>query len=163
LITCFFRNRNNMLRTAIPADLDAMRRLYRDTILSVNIRDYTREQVNAWAARWTNMPGWNKRMADQHVIVDDIDGHIGGFSSLTKDGHVDLLFVHKDHQGEGVARRLMDGMVTVAMGYGLAALTTDASVTARPFFERMGFTVVTPQTIMVDGVALNNFKMTRAL
>jgi putative acetyltransferase len=83
-----------MLRLAVPDDLDEIRRLYRETILNVNIRDYDQRQVNAWAGRWTNLPGWNDRMANQYFLVDDADGKITGFTSLTKEGHVDLLFVH---------------------------------------------------------------------
>ena len=50
------------LRPYRPADLPEMIRLFRQTVHTVNIRDYTPEQVAAWApelidvGRWTTKP-----------------------------------------------------------------------------------------------------------
>ncbi|MBD1385529.1 GNAT family N-acetyltransferase [Mucilaginibacter rigui] len=151
-----------MIRLATITDLDEIAHLYRDTISTVNLKDYSAEQVAAWAGRWTNTPGWTDKITNQHFLVVE-DGEITGFSSLTHNGHVDMLFVHRNHQGKGVAKLLLTEIEQVAKNKKFSIITTDASITARPVFEHFGFNVVAPQTIMVDGVELNNFKMAKSL
>jgi putative acetyltransferase len=41
--------------------------------------------------------------------------------------------------------------------WGLKRVFTEASITARPFFERRGFRVVREQIVMVRGVGMKNF------
>jgi putative acetyltransferase len=152
-----------MIRTAALHDLDEVARLYRDTISTVNLKDYNAEQVAAWAGRWINTHVWTDKITNQHFLVDEEDGEITGFSSLMENGHVDMLFVHRHYQGKGVAKRLLTEIERVARDKKMTRLTTEASITARPVFERFGFSVITPQTVIIDGVALNNFKMAKSL
>jgi len=152
-----------MLRIATLEDLHELSTLYRDTISLVNIKDYNAAQVNAWAGRWTNIAGWTEKITQQHFIVEEIGGVIAGFSSLTTSGHLDMMFVHHKYQGQGIAKRLVNEIVAVATGRGYEQLTSDVSITARPFFERMGFTVITPQIVSIDDVELTNFKMVKPL
>jgi|GEM_PF-3674833 len=44
--------------------------------------------------------------------------------------------------GRGVARRLVEALLSDATAYPIEEITTDASITAKPFFQRMGFTIV---------------------
>ncbi|MFD0795075.1 GNAT family N-acetyltransferase [Mucilaginibacter litoreus] len=144
-------------------DLEEITLLYRDTILMVNSKDYTAEQTAAWSGRYTNTLGWTDKINSQHFLLMREDGQLTGFSSLTKTGHVDMLFVHKDHQGKGIAKQLLTEIEKVAIEKGFQNLTTNASKTARPVFEHFGFTVITEETVVVDGIALNNYRMNKAL
>jgi putative acetyltransferase len=152
-----------MIRLATLIDLDEIARLYRDTISTVNLKDYNAGQVAAWAGSWINTPVWTDKITNQHFLVSEENCEITGFSSLTNNGHVDMLFVHRYHQGKGIAKRLLTEIERVARDKKIKQLTTEASITARPVFEHLGFRVVTPQTVMVGGVALNNFKMAKSL
>lgn len=44
-----------------------------------------------------------------------------------------------------------------------AELTADVSITARPFFEKVGFRIVNRQTVVKQDIELMNYKMTRQL
>ena len=46
---------------------------------------------------------------------------------------------------------------------GLARLFTEASITARPFFEALGFRVLAPQVVTCRGVEFVNYRMERVL
>lgn len=150
------------LRKATVDDVAKIQQLYHDTINLINIRDYNQAQVAAWSGR-AKVADWAGKVTDQYFLVAIIDGLISGFASLTGDGHVDLLFVHHFYQGKGIAQQLMTALLKEAHIRGITRLTIDASKTARGFFERSGFIVVTEQTVIVDGVSLNNYKMERGL
>ena len=86
---------------------------------------------------------------------------IVGFGDMDRTGYLDRLYVHKDHQGKGIAASLCDELERpFSPG---TVVTTHASITARPFFERRGYTVVREQQVIRKGVALTNFVMEKKL
>ena len=46
---------------------------------------------------------------------------------------------------------------------GADCLFSNVSLTARPFFEKWGFGVESPQIVQVRGIALRNFRMCKQL
>jgi putative acetyltransferase len=84
---------------------------------------------------------WNERRSAAHTFVAVIDERVVGFSDVTDDGLLDMLFVHSDASGRGVARALVEAVIAKARELGLSELHTSASRTARPAFERFGFEV----------------------
>lgn len=82
---------------------------------------------------------------------------------MTREGHLDRLFVSADHQGRGIARGLVRRLLKDAIDHSIEEITTDASITAKPFFERMGFSVVREQSVECRGVWLTNYRMRRAV
>lgn len=149
------------LRPYTPADAPALARLFRDTIRRVNIRDYSAEQVRAWAPDDLDAERWATRFAGRFVVVAEADGKPVGFAEMEVDGHIDRFYVSADHQGVGVGRALMAAVLAEAERRGLPRAFAEVSVTARPFFERSGFVVLAEQTVHVRGVNLTNFRMER--
>jgi putative acetyltransferase len=119
------------------ATWEAYFRAIRDTAS----RDYTAEQIAAWAPEAVDLVEWNQRRSAAHTFVAVVDGRVVGFSDVTDDGLLDMLFVHSDAGERGVARALVEAVVAKARELGLSELRTHASRTARPAFERFGFEV----------------------
>lgn len=102
---------------------------------------------------------WGERRASRPTWVAEVDGRVVGFIDLESDGHLDMLYVAADFQGRGVATALLDHVLEAAKARGLARVFTEASLTAKPFFERRGFGVLRPQTVERHGQSLTNFQM----
>jgi putative acetyltransferase len=88
---------------------------------------------------------------------------IAGFADLEPDGHIDMLYVHAEHQSKGVARALLAHIEDVAIRLGLDRLYTEASITARTAFEHSGFPVVATQTVLLRGETFTNYRMERQI
>jgi putative acetyltransferase len=86
-----------------------------------------------------------------------------GFAELEADGHIDRVYVSADHQGRGIGRALLAAVVAEARRLAIARLFTEASITARPFFESQGFVVLTPQVVTCCGAEFVNYRMARVL
>lgn len=151
------------IRNATPADLDPILSLYRETIMRVNRRDYTEEQVQAWASRAGDLQRWAAKIGGQHFFVCEHGTELSGFASLTDDGHVDLLFVSARAQGLGIAAALYAGLEALARTQGLPELTADVSLTAKAFFEKQGFVMECEQEVAIGTVRLRNFKARKRL
>jgi GNAT superfamily N-acetyltransferase len=144
-------------------DAPQIARLFYGTVRSVNRLDYSEEQVRAWAPGVSDPEGWHARMAGRRTLVAEEGGEVVGFAELEGDGHLDMLYVRGDAMGRGVGQRLYQAVEREARGRGLGQIFTEASITARPFFERQGFRVVREQTVSRRGVSMTNFAMEKPL
>lgn len=167
VVGCFgedmMRDASITLRACRPDDLPALTRLFRETIHAVNRRDYTAEQLAAWAPARTDLGRWRQKFAAETVVVAELDNQPVGFCSWTPDGYLDFLYVHRTHQRKGVATVLYAEAERVLRTKGLRRIHTQASITAQPFFARQGFKVVKHQTVRVRGVDLPNAVMEKSL
>ena len=70
-------------------------------------------------------------------------------------GYLDRLYVHKDHQGIGIATALCEKLEASVES---ATVTTHAFIT-RPFFEDRGYVVKKEQQVERQGILLTNYVM----
>jgi putative acetyltransferase len=146
-----------VIRRYEAADLDAVVGVFLRSVREVVSRDYDAAQIAAWAQ--VDRDAWSRRRLDRPTWVALIDGVIAGFGDLQSDGHIDMLFVDPACQRRGVASALLDTVELSARVQRLAVLDTDASITARPFFEKHAFQVVRSQVMALRGQHLTNFRM----
>jgi len=151
------------VRSLEPADVPAVATLFTETVRSVNARDYTPEQVEAWAPRPPDVAAWARSFAGRTALVVEVDGEVAGFGDLAPGGYLDRLYVHRDHQGRGVATALADALEAEAARHGAAEVTADASITALPFFERRGYETVARQEKDLRGVRFINYRVRKPL
>lgn len=149
------------LRPYRPEDAPALLALFRDTIRRVNCRDYSPGQIAAWASDDLDTGLWFSRFDGRFVPVAVEEERPIGFAELETNGHIDRVYVSADHQRQGVGQRLLTAIESEARRLGLARLFTEASITARPFFEARGFTVIAPQVVTCRGAEFVNYRMER--
>lgn len=137
-------------------DLEAIAQLFYDTVHTVNRKDYTKEQTDAWACGQIDPVQWNASFLEHDTAVAVEGEKIIGFADMSADGYLDRLYVHKDYQGRGIAAALCDKLEGRSAA---AVFTTHASITARPFFEKRSYQVVKEQMVERRGVFLKNFVM----
>jgi putative acetyltransferase len=152
-------NWQSHVRAYREEDCDAIIEVYRAAVRISARRDYSEEQVRAWAPDQANRDRWLVRYRTRPAWVVDIDGTIAGFTDLEDDGHLDMMFVHPAFDGRGVASALLAQVEARAALMGLSRIFVEASLTARPFFERKGFTVIAQQEVTIRGQTLTNFRM----
>lgn len=145
------------------SDVEQIAQLFHDTVREVNRRDYSEAQVKAWAPDDVYFRNWAERCARCFTYVAEDNGIIAGFAELEADGHIDCFYCHKDYQGRGVGRSLFQAIATKAIELSLPRLWVEASITAKPFFERLGFVVIQEQCVTVRGATFINYKMEKYL
>src|SRR4051794_76673 len=81
--------------------------VFRAAVHGTASRDYTPEQIQAWAPPTVDEARWHKRRSAARTYVACLNGAVVGFSDFTDDGLLDMLFVHPDVGRRGVARALI--------------------------------------------------------
>lgn len=137
--------------------------LFRETVLTINVKDYSEDQVKAWAGNSQTMDEWADRLEKSLAYVGLMDEEIVGFGNLSDNGLIDLLFVHKNHQAEGIGSMIVNQLEADAVLHNINHLTTEASITAKAFFLAHGYQVQKEQSKFVAGVQFINYKMSKIL
>jgi putative acetyltransferase len=152
-----------VVRDYVRGDAEPICRLFYETVRTVNLGDYSPEQVRAWAPEVPDPDAWHGRMSGRHTLVADEGGEVVGFAELEEDGHLDMLYCRPDAIGRSVGSGLYAAVEERACGLGVGRITTEASITARPFFVRHGFRVLRQNTVLREGIELTNFSMEKGL
>lgn len=148
------------IRRLAAQDIPEMQALFRATVLTVNSKDYTKEEVEDWASCGDSVEHWKELLAkNDYIGALDGQGGIVGFSSMNAEGYLHSMFVHKDWQGKGVATLLLSEVEKIARRYGVHKISVEVSVTARPFFEKHGYKVVKEQKAKANRLYLTNYVM----
>ena len=151
------------IRTYEIGDTERIIKLFYDTVHEVNIRDYTKAQVEAWAPANMEVEVWMERLNSKLTYVAEAEGEIVGFAELESTGHIDCFYCHKDFQGKGIGTRILQEIESKAKSLGINKLWTEASITAKPFFETKGFNLVKQQEVARRGQTFINFVMEKTL
>lgn len=160
----FFRTvltyRNIKIRSYHPDDCKAVWELFYDAIHSINAADYPDSQLDAWASKEMDLHTWNERLLrNDYAVVAELNDVIVGIGAADDTGYSDLLYVHKNYQRMGIATLIADEIDEYLRSKGVKAISTDASITAKPFFEKRGYVVQKELSVECRGQFLTNFKM----
>ncbi|PSV18865.1 GNAT family N-acetyltransferase [Photobacterium kishitanii] len=147
------------IREYVESDAQVLWDIHFYTIRNINLRDYSQEQVEAWAPDCLDLSVWKKRMSGLSPFVAEIDNIIVGYTDLQPNGLIDHFFCHHEYQGRGVGKALMSHVLSMAEQRDIKRLYSEVSITARPFYEYFGFKVVQAQEVEVRGQKLRNFVM----
>jgi putative acetyltransferase len=150
------------LRPFLPDDIEALVAIYQASVMELAEDDYSELQREAWA-ELADDENFAKRVAESLTLLATMEGLPVGFISLKDNEHVDFLYVHPAVAGQGIGAMLYDAVEKLAVARGATRLTTDASDTARPFFEQRGFQPQRRNTISLGDEWLANTTMEKRL
>ncbi len=153
---------NFIIRAALQSDAVELKNLFQNTVLAINRRDYSQAEVEDWASCGDDLSNIENMIKTHYFIVAvNQQSEIVGFSSITSQGYLHSMFVHKDFQGEGIATMLLNEIEQYAITAGIMRITSEVSLTARPFFEKKGYIVEEEQKRKANQLSLTNFWMAK--
>jgi putative acetyltransferase len=151
------------LRPMLPGDVPALRDIFSASVEDLTGDDYSVEQQDAWLTAVSDEAAFAERLAAELVLVATLEGAPVGFASLRGTNEIDFLYVHPAVARQGAATRLLDALEKLAGARGATELTTDASDTAREFFDARGYVARHRNTVLLGDEWLSNTTMTKQL
>ena len=157
-------NTDFTIKIARLSDTFELKDLFQDTVLNINKRDYSKAEVEDWASCGNDL-SHIKEMIKTHyfIVATNQQSQIVGFSSITQQGYLHSMFVHRGFQGKGIATILLNEIERYATATGIIRITSEVSLTARPFFEKRGYIVEEKQKRKANLLSLTNFWMAKKL
>lgn len=149
-----------LIREYLESDLEALMAVLTAAVHALAGGAYTAEQCAAWVPVPPDPDAWRRRLSGLTVLLACEGKQVAGFIGYARSGHVDLLFTAPQFARRGVATALFGAACADMRRSGAQRLSAEASLAARPFFERQGLTVVGEEDVLRQGVALRRFRMT---
>jgi putative acetyltransferase len=152
-----------VIRPAVESDFGAIGRVFHDAVRQIAKRDYTEEQVRAWSPGERDAAHWQRRTAKLEVRVAELESVVAGFIGFSHSGYIDLLFVRPEFVRRGIAKALLLDAERALGQLRVKTAWTEASLTARGFFQAMGYGTMREQSVCRGGVELRNCRMEKTL
>ncbi|MBT2564687.1 GNAT family N-acetyltransferase [Pedobacter sp. ISL-68] len=149
------------IRSYTPLEIELIMDIFMNAVHKTASKDYNAAQITAWGQ--IDKYKWIKRCTTRPIWIAEVDGVAAGFTDLEDNGHLDMMFVHSSFNKMGVATLLLKTAEDHAAELKLPRIFTEASLTAKPFFERRGFHLMIQQEVEIRGQILTNFKMEKFL
>jgi putative acetyltransferase len=146
-----------VIRAATADDVPAISALVQHTVRISNGRDYPPQTVELIVANFAPAKV-GQRMAERDVFVCLQGGRIVGTIAVGAE-RLRSLFVYPELQGTGIGARLVAHLEAHARRIGVRELKLSSSLTARGFYERLGYRLIQPEEH--DGVS--TFLMAKTL
>ena len=126
-----------LIRPAHPDDAQEISRVIVSALRETSARDYS-EEVIARVEQSFSPVAVSDLLARRLVFVAICDDTVIGTASL--DGRVvRTVFIEPGWQGRGIGRALMAEVECMAIERGVTILAVPSSVTAEPFYAKLGF------------------------
>lgn len=152
-----------IIRKGVLQELEEISVLFSETIDTICSDDYNSEQIAAWKSSSSDQQRWYRLIENQYFIIAILNGKIVGFASLDQGNYVDVMYVHRHFQRQGIAQQLYSTLENEAKRQKSTFITADVSKTAKPFFEANGFKVTTEQMQVRNKVEIPNYNMQKQL
>lgn len=157
-------NETFSVRSYQPEDAALLAEIFMRAITEIGPKDYSPDQVAAWAARAPSADDLHSKMGDgrTRLVALDRNGPVA-FCDLEDDGHIDLLYCAPEAAGRGASRHLYVQIEAYGRGQGLSRFYTEASAMARRFFLRQGFQEIGRRDFLIGDTKIHNFAMEKTL
>ncbi len=150
-------------RLGTPGDASGIAAVFEAAVTITCRMHYDDDQIRAWRRNTMEKRNWLQLLLVQYVVVAERRGVIVGFATLEGNRYLDMLFVHPKAQRWGIAKALYKKIEQQVLKTESPSLTVQASISALPFFEKMGFSIITRQSVPVLDQYLTNFLMEKIL
>jgi putative acetyltransferase len=150
------------IRKFRPEDAAELARMHKATVKGINAKDYNDKQIEAWTCR-LSAKNLRKSLSKTTCYVAVEKGKLIGYSDLTSKGEIIRLYVHKDFQGKGAGKKLMDKIEGVARKKSMKKIYFHSTITAKEFYKRQGFRAVRKKKIKFGSQSLDVIYMIKKL
>lgn len=132
-----------IVRDFVEKDAEAVSAIICKNLMEVNIKDYTQEAMEGLCEK--NSPeNVRERAKIRHTYVATLDDVIIGSGAIGMLDEPDASMIHSvfiepDMQGRGIGKLILEALEADAFFVDCHLVKVNASITAMPFYVRMGY------------------------
>ncbi len=131
---------STVVRLAQPDDAEGISQVILAALYGSNAQDYPADVIVRVASNFT--PDAVRELLKRRVVLVAVQGRVIVGTAALDAKVVRSVFVNPTRQGQGIGRLLMSEIVLRAREAGVTTLSVPSSLTAEPFYARLGFRTV---------------------
>ena len=136
-----------------------LKKLYFDSILSIDERIYTPKQKRAWASQAWDNKNFDISLNEGNGWFIYDKGQIIAFASRYPKNRIALLYCKGDSQRKGYGTKLIQKMEKDALEEGINCLSTEASLISYKLFLKNKWEIVRKEKITIKNIIFERYKM----
>ena len=152
----------NLRQITIKDQLD-LKKVYFDSIQSIDIKIYTQEQKRAWSSQAWNNPNFVKSITKGKGWLIKEKEIIIAFASRYPDNRISLLYCRGESQRKGCGTKLLFKLEEEAKKEGLKFLITEASLISYGLFLKNNWEIERKEKIIINNKFFERYKMIKNL
>ena len=136
-----------------------LKKLYFDSIISIDEKIYSPEQKRAWASQAWDNKYFNLSLQEGKGWLIEEKEKIIAFASRYPKNRIALLYCKGDSQRKGYGTELLQKLENEAIKEGLHCLSTEASLISYKLFLKNNWEMIRKEKIIIKNIIFERFKM----
>ena len=147
------------LRQITIKDQIELKKVYFDSIQSLDEKIYSQEQKRAWSSQaWVN-PYFEKTITQGKGWLLSEKGIIIAFISRYPESKISLFYCSGTYQRKGYGSHLLQKLESEAKKEGLSALSTEASLISYKLFLKNKWEILRKEKVIINNILFERYKM----
>ena len=152
----------NLRQITIKDQLE-LKKVYFDSIQSLNEKIYSQEQKRAWSSQAWNNPNFDKTITNGKGWLLSEQGKIIAFASRYPNNRISLLYCKGKFQRKGFGSKLLLKLEDDAKKEHLDSLSTEASLISYKLFLKNQWEIIRKEKIMINNIFFERYKMIKII
>ena len=147
------------LRQITYKDQLNLKKVYFDSIQSIDERIYTQEQKRAWSSQAWDNPNFENSISEGKGWLINKEEKIIAFATRYPNDRISLFYCLGDFQRNGLGTKLLWKLENEAKKEGLSFLTTEASLISYKLFLKKDWQIIHKENIIINNNYFERYKM----
>jgi len=152
----------NLRQITIKDQLE-LKKVYFDSIQSLDEKIYTQEQKRAWSSQAWNNPNFDKSITKGKGWLLIKQGIIIAFATRYPTDKIALFYCKGKFQRKGYGSKLLQKLEDEAKKEGLDSLSTEASLISYALFLKNKWRIIRKEKIIINNIFFERYKMTKTI
>ena len=140
-----------------------LKKLYFNSIASIDEKVYTPEQKRAWASQAWDNKIFNQSLMEGNGWLINEKEKIIAFASRYPNDRIALLYCKGDLQRRGYGTKLLQKLEEEAIKEGLTCLSTEASLISYKLFLKNNWEIIRKEKIIIKNIIFERYEMIKNL
>tara|TARA_B100000902_G_C27071697_1_gene794357 strand:- start:315 stop:785 length:471 start_codon:yes stop_codon:yes gene_type:complete len=152
----------NLRQITIKDQLE-LKKVYFDSIQSLDEKIYSQEQKRAWASQAWNNPNFYKSIIKGKGWLLSQQGTIIAFATRYPTDRIALFYSKGKFQRKGCGSKLLYKLEDEAKKEGLDSLSTEASLISYELFLKNQWKTIRKEKVIINNIFFERYKMTKII
>ena len=148
----------NLKRITIKDQLE-LKKVYFDSIQSLNEKIYSQEQKRAWSSQAWDNPNFDKSVIKGKGWLLSEKGIIIAFATRYPKNRIALFYCKGKFQRKGCGTKLLEKLENEARVDGLKSLSTEASLISYRLFLKNEWRILRKEKVNINNIFFERYKM----
>jgi len=152
----------NLRQITIKDQLE-LKKVYFDSIQSIDEKIYSQVQKRAWSSQVWNNPIFDKSITQGKGWLFYEKGIIIAFATRYPNNRIALFYCKGNYQRQGLGSKLLHKLEDEAKKEGLESLSTEASLMSYKLFLKNEWKIIRKEKITINNIYFERYKMIKII